>query len=47
VQLLIAAGLAESVSPVEIVPHLYYPFLIGLASALAISESLCLPNPFA
>jgi Na+/H+ antiporter NhaC len=35
-QLLIAAGLAEGVSPVEIVPYLYYPFLIGLASTLAI-----------
>jgi Na+/H+ antiporter NhaC len=35
-QLLIAAGLAEGVNPVEIVPYLYYPFLIGLASAFAI-----------
>lgn len=35
-QLLIAAGLAQGVSPVSIVPYLYYPFLIGLASALAI-----------
>jgi Na+/H+ antiporter NhaC len=35
-QLLIAAGLAEGISPVEIVPYLYYPFLIGLSSVLAI-----------
>ena len=34
-QLLIAAGLAE-VSPMEIVPHLYYPFLIGLAATASI-----------
>ncbi|MDR1726763.1 MAG: Na+/H+ antiporter NhaC family protein [Acidobacteriota bacterium] len=36
-QLLIAAGLAEGVSPVEIVPRLYYPFLIGATSILAIA----------
>jgi Na+/H+ antiporter NhaC len=35
-QLLIASGLAAGVSPVEIVPYLYYPFLIGIASLLAI-----------
>ena len=29
-QLLIASGLAGSVRPVEIVPHLYYPFLMGI-----------------
>ncbi|MFV0419663.1 MAG: Na+/H+ antiporter NhaC family protein [Dysgonomonas sp.] len=34
-QLLIAAGLAE-VSAIEIVPHLYYPFLIGLAATISI-----------
>jgi Na+/H+ antiporter NhaC len=36
-QLLIASGLAAGVSPVEIVPYLYYPFLIGIASVLAIA----------
>jgi Na+/H+ antiporter NhaC len=35
-QLLIASGLSEGVSPVDIVPYLYYPFLIGLSSTLAI-----------
>jgi Na+/H+ antiporter NhaC len=35
-QLLIAAGLSGGVSPAAIVPYLYYPFLIGLASILAI-----------
>jgi Na+/H+ antiporter NhaC len=34
-QLLIAAGLAK-VSAMEIVPHLYYPFLIGLAAIASI-----------
>lgn len=34
-QLLMAAGLA-SVSPVEIIPHLYYPFIMGCCAALAI-----------
>lgn len=34
-QLLMASGLA-SVSPVEIIPHLYYPFLIGAAVILSI-----------
>lgn len=34
-QLLIAAGLAN-VNPIEIVPYLYYPFLIGIAATLAI-----------
>lgn len=34
-QLLIAAGLAQ-VSPIEIVPHLYYPFLIGIAAIASI-----------
>ncbi|MDR2117915.1 MAG: Na+/H+ antiporter NhaC family protein [Tannerellaceae bacterium] len=35
-QLLIASGLAGGVGPAEIVPYLYYPFLIGLASIAAI-----------
>jgi Na+/H+ antiporter NhaC len=35
-QLLIATGLAGSVSPLEVVPYLYYPFLIGLSALLAI-----------
>ncbi|MDR1330648.1 MAG: Na+/H+ antiporter NhaC family protein [Tannerella sp.] len=35
-QVLIAAGLAGSVKPMEIVPHLYYPMLTGVAAALAI-----------
>ncbi len=34
-QLLIAAGLAK-VNPIEIVPFLYYPFLIGLAAITSI-----------
>ncbi|MBE6200405.1 MAG: Na+/H+ antiporter NhaC family protein [Rikenellaceae bacterium] len=34
-QLLMAAGLA-SVSPVEIIPHLYYPFIMGGCALLAI-----------
>ncbi len=34
-QLLIAAGLAR-VSPMEIVPNLYYPFLIGIAAIASI-----------
>jgi Na+/H+ antiporter NhaC len=35
-QLLIASGLASGLRPVEIVPCLYYPFLIGISSILAI-----------
>lgn len=35
VQILVAAGLA-SVSPMQILPYLYYPFAIGIASILAI-----------
>ncbi|MDR2809513.1 MAG: Na+/H+ antiporter NhaC family protein [Tannerellaceae bacterium] len=35
-QLLIASGLAGGIAPLEIVPYLYYPFLIGIASVLAI-----------
>ena len=34
-QLLMAAGLA-SVSPVEIIPHLYYPFMIGVMVVFSI-----------
>ena len=34
-QLLIAAGLAR-ISPISIIPHLYYPFLMGIAAILAI-----------
>ncbi len=34
-QLLMAAGLA-SISPVSIIPHLYYPMAIGMAALLAI-----------
>jgi Na+/H+ antiporter NhaC len=34
-QLLIAAGLAK-VSPMEIIPNLYYPFLIGIAAIASI-----------
>lgn len=34
-QLLMAAGLA-SISPVEIIPHLYYPFIMGAFAILAI-----------
>ena len=34
-QLLMAAGLA-SVSPVQIIPHLYYPFIMGCCAVLAI-----------
>ena len=35
VQMLLAAGLAH-VSPVSIIPYLYYPFAIGIAASLAI-----------
>lgn len=35
-QLLIAAGIAN-INPVEIVPKLYYPFLIGIAATIAIT----------
>jgi Na+/H+ antiporter NhaC len=35
-QVLIAAGLAGSVKPMEIIPHLYYPMLIGVAALLSI-----------
>lgn len=35
VQLLLAAGLAH-LSPVDIIPYLYYPFAIGIAATLAI-----------
>ncbi len=35
VQLLLAAGLA-SVTPMEIIPYLYYPMAIGLCAVLAI-----------
>lgn len=35
VQMLLAAGLAH-VSPVDIIPYLYYPFAIGIAACLAI-----------
>lgn len=35
-QLLIAAGIAN-INPVEIVPRLYYPFLIGIAATIAIA----------
>ncbi|MDR2120498.1 MAG: Na+/H+ antiporter NhaC family protein [Tannerella sp.] len=35
-QVLIAAGLAGSVKPAEIVPYLYYPLLIGVAAFLSI-----------
>ncbi|MGL5012685.1 MAG: Na+/H+ antiporter NhaC family protein [Bacteroidales bacterium] len=34
-QLLMAAGLAK-ISPIEIIPHLYYPFLLGIATILSI-----------
>ncbi len=34
-QLLMAAGLA-SISPVEIIPHLYYPMIMGACAAMAI-----------
>lgn len=34
-QLLIAAGLA-TISPLEIIPYLYYPFLMGLTALMAI-----------
>lgn len=34
-QLLIAAGLA-AISPVEIIPYLYYPFLLGIAVIISI-----------
>ncbi|MDR1407206.1 MAG: Na+/H+ antiporter NhaC family protein [Tannerella sp.] len=35
-QVLIAAGIAGSVKPMEIVPYLYYPVLTGVAASLAI-----------
>ncbi|GHU94992.1 sodium:proton antiporter [Bacteroidia bacterium] len=35
-QLLIASGLAGGINPMSIVPHLYYPMLIGVAALLAI-----------
>lgn len=35
IQVLMAAGLAN-ISPVEIIPHLYYPFLIGLMVIISI-----------
>ncbi len=35
-QLLMAAGLA-AISPVEIIPHLYYPFLLAVCAAIAIA----------
>ena len=35
IQLLMAAGLA-SCSPVEILPFLYYPFIMGLCALLSI-----------
>ena len=35
-QVLIAAGLADHVKPMEILPYLYYPVLIGIAALLAI-----------
>ena len=34
-QLLMAGGLA-AINPISIVPYLYYPFLLGLVSLLAI-----------
>ncbi|MBO5984583.1 MAG: Na+/H+ antiporter NhaC family protein, partial [Rikenellaceae bacterium] len=34
-QLLMAAGLA-AISPVEIIPHLYYPMVMGACAAFAI-----------
>ncbi|MGL4993603.1 MAG: Na+/H+ antiporter NhaC family protein [Bacteroidales bacterium] len=34
-QLLMAAGLAK-ISPIEIIPHLYYPFFLGIATILSI-----------
>ncbi len=34
-QLLMAAGLA-GISPAAIIPHLYYPFLMGLCAVLSI-----------
>ncbi|MDO4933383.1 MAG: Na+/H+ antiporter NhaC family protein, partial [Prevotella sp.] len=34
-QILMAAGLA-SINPVSIIPHLYYPFCIGVIAILAI-----------
>jgi len=34
-QLLIASGLAK-VNPIEIIPYLYYPFLLGIAAILSI-----------
>lgn len=39
-QLLMAAGLA-AINPVAIIPHLYYPFLMGAAAVMAIL--LCCP----
>lgn len=38
-QLLMAAGLA-SVAPISIVPHLYYPFILGIVATLAIITGL-------
>jgi len=35
-QVLIASGLVEGVRPMDILPHLHYPILIGLAATLAI-----------
>ncbi|MDR2389563.1 MAG: Na+/H+ antiporter NhaC family protein [Tannerellaceae bacterium] len=35
-QLLIASGLAGGIAPVAILPHLHYPFLIGISSLVAI-----------
>ncbi|GHT81486.1 sodium:proton antiporter [Bacteroidia bacterium] len=35
-QLLIATGLAHGISPTSVVPHLYYPMLIGVAVTLSI-----------
>ena len=34
-QLLIASGLAE-INPIEIIPHLYYPFILALIALLYI-----------
>ncbi len=34
-QMLIAAGLA-SLNPIEIIPHLYYPVMMGLMAVLSI-----------
>ena len=40
-QMLIASGLA-AVSPLDIIPHLYYPYALGVAALIYISLS---PNP--